>query len=1107
MTIQNRIRCIIMAQNNSNQTSKETLQLLEEAYDNLNSVLQTLQHNTQVADDWFRKNRHDIVQRYTHLYTALQTEQTDTIQRALKEISDKPTHYMALSLNGLDTQIEKFTPVRKAGSISQNLPPDLLMDIKTDITDEILDVKPENEQKGGFLTRIFTGKETRQLQEKMDEAAGDLLALQSENPYYIDSFFENASDKIFGPEDGEAERDPRSYKNPKYVLNKAKEDFENTLKDHANTIGELAQCHAELKMALISESTDKLTEWHKTYVADKNQLATPAVVQEALDLVMAEYHAASPIEVCLLHFQDTKKTATALSLMAPLGQPTLHGEKSVSKVYTHFLDWALNKKDPLPADTFMDMVTYLKQHEGESPLESTIVASDSFARITKEIEEPGKRRNFLKSLVTTLYGGKADVQSVITACDFVEALETKDTQTARHALTQLVEKNGSKGRENFMSLYSLMLPKQNPVADLVQTFGLDNEQGADLVSIALKANMKFTLYHDALYKNGTAVLDSHSTETFLQQVPEKDIPARLIADVIHQAGLDKDTYRDILLKGSNAEPAVLPRLLHNMKTSGNNRAIDKVGAVLAPFNVEIERVNLIAQAAAQSNDLKDIGDKLTKELAGHAFKVKDGKGLYLSDTPVTSIYWKEDAGVVISTPMLNGQLIKMSNKEAENFFELMERTGQFISAYDEFLNPNALSWIMRADTEITYAANGEQHIIQTDSDDTAIRIMQAFDQCGKFSRIGNILANRDNMAYVHVKDDFSVDTIDKHGFCQSWQAEDGFTTDTYINTDHFWFAHTDQGSKAISLSIDSAAFEKTVHTLGTDDTGLLVLDANHPLHKQAKKDLGKANTYYKQDDVYLNLNKITSLQWHDQSESLLFVNADSQIKQFDLRDNSTSGIASHQNADAILADLADHHGYARMGDIALRPDMIDNAWMMGDCHVGFILKGHTQPIEFETESVEETKALLSNLARYTTLRRAEDQPGDYDDYIRFESIHTLVQDEKDPYQVHFLAGSVTNTIHLHNTPNSDYLDQLEESYNKPSTETQALKIAFDYHARKPAIDKKAPLSPIKISAKPDTQLAEFLKKACTNDSLKKSGITTTSSNATTYQAHFSRRKP
>lgn len=689
----------------------QDVETLSRMRDDLSDYLATLEQNTDAVDAWLARNTEKITVSHHQLVRALTIKKDDKAATALLSSMGDDVAGFVLSLQdfaalaetnlGKDSAFAKAAAATKKGipeSILNPLPEVKLPEEKDEAQKLALPVPapaPVPEKEKGWWSSVgswFSKDDSRDKEAEQKKLEGELenirrrwrqvqtelVSLQSDRHYYIDSFMDWVGESLAPSEPGaDVSKVMESYQNPEYVIGLAQEDYGLVVGAKANAVREKA-----LEYSLLAGLVDKqdIAGFIKVLPALFPSRETHES-ERAKRLLLEDFAVGSFAELALTRVKDRASQfelyVEALSLEK--GVPTTKpGKDALDSI----MDEVLSEHAPLDPRALEVTLRKLRTQTGKSAGELVSIDSKNpFAAIAKRFaQDPVARANTLQRLLNGLAVTGDDAKVV----NFRDAVDRKDAKS----VTSLIEAIATQKRANeFKGLWLLCYPQSSILQDILSVAATPKEKG-DLVSKALDAGLIDDLQapgrsHLATFDGVKKFFEKHILPA-MEDFPA-DTARKIIAISFAAGGLDK------LRAELTAKDGWIGRVMTSTMTDA--KKLEWIATFVEPFSSDVTRANILEETASKCGSAA-IGLQLSfmeRNLVGENLRLGENRMLLNLDRIANIWYHPKDKLLKYTvTGIANVFATDIEQHEATEVLSLLRRRGGFESEYSGIFRPELI---------------------------------------------------------------------------------------------------------------------------------------------------------------------------------------------------------------------------------------------------------------------------------------------------------------------------------------------------------------------------------------------------------------------------------
>lgn len=933
------------------------VQSLSALRDQLGDYLSTVERNTDAVNTWLSSNNDKIILSHQQLERAFKGKDAANAASLLAGMGDIAG--FVLSLQDFRAKSEAAFGkdnafLKAAAGISDSLPaallealPKIAIPEKINLTDIAAAGLPakEDEQKnwwssasGWFNKKEKKQKEQeRQFHQQLRNVKAEILGLQSDRHYYIDSFMGWVADTMSPEAFDSAGMAPDSpakmlqYHDPAHIIGIAQADYQEAVENRAREVRDAALAYSRTASALDRQDIPVIIKDIKD-IFSRQATQTGLLIKKNL---LQDYEAVSLNEIILKHIGSRADQARLLRSSLTEIQEVLafSDAKTPESIFEKFVQLVLDKTDPLSPAVLTYVTTAFRNTKTlVSHNDLAFHAGQSlFQRITERFAD--------------------DVPAQISAID--SALSAVGSQNPKIAGV-------------YVQLCESLRKKDVPA--LIQS--LENIEAGNL---AMEIGSLWHLCHSGVSLLET-IYDVSSATAVRARLLERSLQAGLMGEsrINQPSGLgypDNDISKFAMLMQKDILPAldVFPvntaRLLiaHSFSTGGleNLRALltgpsegwlekiisgnipgqkklEWIAALLEPFDSDIVKANILDAAAKNAADKKtaEILSSLEKNLTGKNIRLTEDK-ILCNLQNIANIWYHEGNKMLKYT--VQGQsyilLDNLSPQSAGEILSLIHRRGSFIQEHNGLFNPENIDAIHHRGDKTSISWYRVDTSLNTDAT-TASALKKRTD----FIHVtdpatGDVSSyNLSSICLLQKLEDGSSLMIDKYGKKEILTGKIAIPQNTRLldissnakfNPENAGVIKLAPENSTLEFRIESADFDtllnprtgqffyqvevKDASTLSSLKTQLGKLPG---MHAPNKTDLA---------DLYFNMAALGYLALNEKSTGL-YCKRHSRIHKPGLIQ------VSAEMAEEILSGIGNKPGIIRIGDLLMHEDSIDDAY-------------------------------------------------------------------------------------------------------------------------------------------------------------------------------------
>ncbi|MBI1216001.1 MAG: hypothetical protein GC185_09310 [Alphaproteobacteria bacterium] len=945
----------------------ENIDTLARMRDELSDYLNTLERNTDSVNAWLDANRNDVIVGHHQLMRAIVQDKDE--QKALavvKNLGDLAG--FVLSMQDFSAMAEKSlgkdSGLQKTiAAISPGIPAKILEELPSlrPPTDEELKareierIEPTEEELEAARRKWWNpgswfGKTEEELKAEADAESQrkidaikrhwglvktELVALQSERHYYIDSFMDWIADTMqpveFDKSEAEVARAMDSYQSPQYVIDLAHEDYGKVIHGKALALREQALDYSKTA-AFIDEQ--KIGDFIKILPSLFPETET-VETQLAKQLLLKDFGVVSFAEMALEKVKDRKDQLALLETALKL-EPAfkLTNEKTEAQIFNRILNEVTAQKDPLDSRALtvtLDKFRPAKGFKDGQTAQITGLAAGGetvFTTLAKRFDS--KLPEFKKALADLLRGmqdGSADRRAA-QLTGFAEAVREQDDAAMRKVLRGMTAAGDSR---DFQALWAMTYPKSSFVEEITKT-AKDTAALAGMVDDALSAG----LLDELRINTGAAQEKTGAFAKFMEAsvLPvQKDFPLavarKLIAAAYANGGMD-GLRRDLARPGGWLERTFAGDM-------GDAQKTEWTAALLEPFASGIVKSNILNDAAKMAKDpaAAKALKQMEENFAGADVRLDDGKIMTNLDR-IANIWYNADAKVMHYTSNGTGHIFMedVSPVMAKEVLSHIQRKGGFLSEYDGIFKPENIDRIAtdRQGSKVTwYRHSGNLNVVGPELD--ALHARKDFMHETDAANGRTLSVNQKSIALLQPLEDGSWLLVDRYGSVQFLDGKVDIDPQaplldlggTYFNPENASILSLDGDKNRLDFRLESRDFDDLLERAAPGEYFYSVelpgADAFKTLEKAVKKAQGVAAPDDKTlGNMYFNLKKLGYMMFTDERETGFNCHKFGPAKK--------PGFINTEDemARSIFAGLAAKSDMITVGSLVTHKDNIDDAY-------------------------------------------------------------------------------------------------------------------------------------------------------------------------------------
>ena len=974
----------------------ETLSLMR---DQLSDYLNTLERNTDSVNSWLQKHQNSVIVGHHQLNRSVSQKDEKGALQALRDLGETAGFVLSMqnfkgqaeAAFGADSAVVKEIAKHGLGvpkAILEDLPEIKLPDENTAPAayipplpqPEIADAEPEK-KRSVWNPATWFGKAEREEEEarksaeaeaqrKIDDikrhwrlVRSELIGLQSDRHYYVDSFMDWVGETLAPQkaDEAEAQKLMEKYQNPQFVIDLAVKDYAEVMDVKVGMVKERALLYSKTA-ALIDEQ--RITEFAALLPAlfPKSETSESKQLKE---LLLQDYKVVSFAEMAL--DRVTSREDQLLLLKTALAHEPdfkLAGLGSKTQVFERILKEVTSVQDPLDASALSLTLKKLGigNDNGAAVIDLKSANKTVFERLASRFNTTlTKMQTAVGHVLTGL--GNASGTTEKQVAGFVAAVRAEDPIKLGTVLSSL---DGGAGSLAFKGLWNLAYPGVSLIGEISKTAKTTADLSA-LTELALRAGVADE------FKVGTNAVqgDAKNVLKFINEkiMPEHEdfnlsVMRKLIGTSFANAGLDQ-LRRELTRPGGWLEQIAASSLNAEGKLSWT-------AAMLEPWPSNIVKSNILAEAAqtAKNPDAKKALQSLESNLTGENVRLDDGRILTNLDR-LANIWYDGDSKVMRLTVNGTGHtmLDDVSPQMAKEVLTHIQRKAPFLqSEYDGLYNPSNLDRIVT--TPQKTAIYWGNHTGMLNVPDETIASLHKHPDFLHVTNTGNGQTHSINLKTIALLQPLSDGThllVDKYGAVQvlegkiSLAAKDNLLdlSGTYFNPRNASILSLDADKKTVGFRTESKDFEDLLESVSAGQY-FYNLDLN-------AADFARAQAAVAASPAIAAANKGDLKNLHFNFETLGYmIYTDDREAGFSIRKNGpakTPGfIATQEEALAknIYQGLSANPDLVTVGNVITHKSLIDDAYYNADKQRFYmVLNNDILPIPTDEDAAYKTLQKLS----------------------------------------------------------------------------------------------------------------------------------------------------
>lgn len=905
------------------------IDMLNDMRDLLGDYLATVERNTDAVNHWLSANRHKIILSHQRLDRAIYQKDEAAAAALIASMGDAAG--FVLSLQDFRAKSEaafgkdnKF--LKAAASVKDRLP-DALQEPLPRIDSfekyfpflqQDLPVATEESEKwwdaaSGWFNRKEKRKaeQERKLFSQLQTVQAEILGLQSDRHYYIDSFMEWVADSM-GANTPDNAALMQQYKNPAHVIALAQADYREAVETRANAVRDAALDYARLAGAIDRQDM----RWAMDDRLRKNSEAD----RQLQAILLEDYQSLSFAEIILNNVKSRTDMARALALFyAGPDSPPLpmifSNAEAPDAIFEKFFRLTLDRENPLPPAALEGVIKTILREYSRSPealLFSGGGAKNIFQRAVEQCkDDPSAQKEMLGVLLKGMGGRAAGAEAAVV--DVSEGLRLKDAGMLGAAFGA-IEKN--RMAAEFTPLWQLCYPG---ISLLDKICGVSSDLAVR--AVLLEQAIRSGLLHE---------LKPGMFETFMEK------------EVLPVMGrFPVSTLRLLLLEGIRRGTPEKLRALLTKASGGWLGAVvaspmdelkkqERIAAFLEPFKSPIVKANILAEAAEALPSGKESAalSRMEWDMIGGNIRLRENEILCNLHRVVNVWYVADTKTLHYAAQGQTQTLLKnVSPQMAAEVLSLVCRRGGFLPEEQGAFRPENVDAIKHGYSATSLCWNRVEAPLNAD-----VPVLAQLQKRADYLHVKDALTehiNSYNLASVCLLEKRADGTsllIDKHGTAH---ILDGRITlpsgpplidlgdGVRFNPDNASIVCLEPG--ALEFRIEGADFDKLLdHKSGQVFYRVEGLEA--AAVARLKEALGTADF----SSMYFNMRTFGYLVMKEGVP-------DESLSTLSCKRNGRAGLSgvfqlSAERARDILASIERKQGVVRIGNIVLHEDSVDDVY-------------------------------------------------------------------------------------------------------------------------------------------------------------------------------------
>lgn len=643
-----------------NQNMETDLLALSELRDQMALALTTLEGNTARIQQWLRENRTDIIVARHRLarHTVIAPDAEAALKTITRDIAPDILGFLLETPSVIAEAEAAFGAahpvVLKLQTQAKGLPAHLveaLPDIQVSeavarqlrIDDAVPAQNPAPPQKKGVLSSWFKSQAERDAEEAEDTYRGlvghwrklqqDLVGLQSDRHYYIDSFMDWVGENL-SPSTMQQDFAAllKTYRNPTYMLQCAQQDYNEAQRLRAGALLKDAETYSALARMV---DTQDIAGFASALPGIFPAPDTPQA-QELRNMLLADFGCRSFAHLALVAVNKPQDRLLLLETALDFeGRPVLASEGNRLAQYKFALEQTLAANHPLPPAALPLVLKRLKLDKGD--LATVLADTRSFARLTQRY---GTDAAALEDAIAPLIDYMGHHRPLKLAETFAALWQALGRNDARRAVEVLAHMQHINIAADARHLWDLCTDDESFADKIGQVAGTDAAMLSLLIVAAQRTGFVRELSAADIdpaiaYQNLTRMIDG----ILLPQAAQADaraLGAMLAASRIGEnAELRQRWYKDLL--GTNGRLNVL--LAQPLE---DRQQQEMLAALLSPLSRREATALLLVAAKAKPEHAKLL-TTAAGALTGNALRMNDGS-ILMNPQAIDNIWYRHGNG-------------------------------------------------------------------------------------------------------------------------------------------------------------------------------------------------------------------------------------------------------------------------------------------------------------------------------------------------------------------------------------------------------------------------------------------------------------------------------
>ncbi|MEZ0260884.1 MAG: hypothetical protein ACAH80_07730 [Alphaproteobacteria bacterium] len=698
--------------------------------DQLSDYLGTLERNTDAINAWLQKNQAELITGHHQLVRAIKYQKDETAALKILNGFGDAAGFVAAMQDFTKLADENFG----ANSTFAQEIKRLQLGVPAKILEELPEMKlpgpeddqpvivaappppppaPEPEKKKWWQpSGWFGGKKDEgpkgpsqaeidaENQRREDElrrhwrlVRGELIALQSDRHYYVDSFMEWVGETL-APEDGKPKDDNalaklmEKYQNPQTVIDLARKDYSDVVDVKAQALRDRAVTYSQTASLLDEQRIDAFTNYLPTLFPKVETNET----KQMKEFLLKDFGAASFAELALNHVKDRRKQLDLLEMaLKHESEFKLSGATTKRDVFQRILRETTAAKDPLDPRALDITLKKLRSQPGKEDLADLIDLKSKTPSVFEQLagrfkDGADKMREAIDRVLEGMNGHPS--QTSVNLANVVKAARDKDALAMGIALTAIQANNNAQA---FMALWHLTYPTKSLLDEISSTAKTPAEL-AKLTDTALSAGLLNELRAHSNAATGNAQNFFAFFNKNVMATPG-DFPLqsarKLIAHTFANGGLAE--LRLEITKSNGWLEKI------NKSSLPEDAKLNWTAALLEPWESTIVKSNILAEASTKALDAgaKAALDNIEKNYAGPFVRLSPDK-LMTNLHRISNIWYNAETRALRYTVSGTGHTLMddVSPEMAKETLAHIKRKGGFMDEYDGLFHPEKLDAVL-----------------------------------------------------------------------------------------------------------------------------------------------------------------------------------------------------------------------------------------------------------------------------------------------------------------------------------------------------------------------------------------------------------------------------